>query len=324
MGRAGRAAAGAAAPPGPPGLGRGSPAPVLAGLVGAGGAVLGAADLRARLLHVDPDHPGDLAGEGVDLRPVPDARDQPRRLAQRVDPAVGAVEVVLAHDVAEHEPVERHPAGDELAHRRLPLLQPQVAGVEAAGLDRDVGLRHEVLVAVERAERGLLTRGVAVEGEDHLAAELLVVEQEPPQHPRVVVAEGRAAGGDGGRHAGEVARHHVGVALDDHRLRRLRDLATGQVEAVEHLALLVERGLGGVEVLRLDPVVVEDPPGPEADRVAARLPDRPEQPPPEAVVRRPARPRPARPRPAPPRVKPFWRRCRSSASPSRGANPMPN
>ena len=167
------------------------------------------------------------------------------------------------------------------------LLQPQVARVEAAGLDRDVGLRHEVLVAVERAERGLLTGGVAVEGEDHLAAELLVVEQEPAQHPRVVVAERRAAGRDGGRHAGQVARHHVGVALDDDRLRRLRDLATGQVDAVEHLALLVERGLGGVEVLRLDPVVVEDPPGPEADRVAARLPDRPEQPAPEAVVRRP-------------------------------------
>ena len=138
----------------------------------------------------------------------------------RVDPAVGAVEVVLADDVAEHEPVERHPAGDQLAHRGVALLDPQVARVEAVGLDGDVGLGHEVLVAVERPQRGLLAGGVAVEGEDHLAAELLVVVQEPAQHPRVVVAERGAAGGDGRRHAGQVAGHHVGVALDHDRLRR--------------------------------------------------------------------------------------------------------
>src|SRR5690606_15008563 len=56
--------------------------------------------------------------------------------------------------------------------------------------------------------------------------------------------------------------------------------------AVEHLRLLVDRRLRGVEVLRLDAVVVEDPPGPEAHRVTAGLPDRPQQTPAEAVVER--------------------------------------
>ena len=63
-------------------------------------------------------------------------------------------------------------------------------GSRPVGLDGDVGLGDEVLVAVERPQRGLLAGGVAVEGEDHLAAELLVVVEEAPQHPRVVVAEG--------------------------------------------------------------------------------------------------------------------------------------
>ena len=85
-------------------------------------------------------------------------------------------------------------------------------------------------------------------------------------------------------HAGQVAGHHVGVALDDHGLRGAGDLAPGQVDAVEHLALLVDRRLGGVEVLRLDPVVVEDPARAEADGVAARVADRPQQPAAEAVV----------------------------------------
>ena len=201
--------------------------------------------LLARLLDVDADHPGDLARERVDLGLVADRGDQPGGLADRVDPAVGAVEVVLADHVAEHEPVERHPPRDQLAHGGVALLDPQVAGVQPVGLDRDVGLGDEVLVAVEGPQRGLLAGGVAVEGEDHLAAELLVVVQEPAQHPGVVVAEGGAAGRDRGGHAGEVAGHHVGVALDDDRLRRPGHVAAGQVDAVEHLALLVDAASRG-------------------------------------------------------------------------------
>ena len=279
--------------------------------------------LLARLLDVDPDHARELAREGVDLGLVADRGHQPRGLADGVDPAVGPVEVVLADDVAEHEAVERHPPRDQLAHRPVALLDAQVARVEPGRLDGDVGLGDEVLVAGERADRGLLAGRVAVEGEDHLAAELLVVVQEPPQHPRVLVAERRAARRDGGRHPGEVAGHHVGVALDDDGLGRAGHVAAGQVDAVEHLALLVERGLGGVEVLGLDLVVVEDPARPEADRVAARVADGPQQAAAEPVVRRP----PCATSPAAmasSSLKPFWRRCRTSASPSRGAKPMPN
>ena len=50
------------------------------------------------------------------------------------------------------------------------------------------------------------------------------------------------------------------------------------------LALLVDRRVGGVEVLRLDPVVVEDPPGAEADGVATRVADRPQAAPEPVVV----------------------------------------
>ena len=174
--------------------------------------------LGARLLDVDPHHAGQLAGERLDLRLVADARDQPRGGAHGVDPAVGSVEVEAADDVGQHEAVERDPPGDELAHRGVSLLDPQVARVEAVRLDGDVGLGHEVLVAVEGPQRGLLPGGVAVEREDHLTAEVLVVVQEPAQDPRVVVAERRTAGGDRRWHSRQVAGHHVGVALDHDRL----------------------------------------------------------------------------------------------------------
>jgi hypothetical protein len=176
------------------------------------------ADLVTCLLDVDADHPGELASEGVDLGLVTDGGDQASRLAHRVDPTVGAVEVVLGDDVAEHEAVEGDPARDQLAHGGVALLDAQVAGVEARWLDRDVGLGDEVLVAREGAQGGLLARRVAVEGEDHLPAELLVVMEEAPQHPRVLVTEGGAARGHGCRHSREVAGHDVGVSLDHHRL----------------------------------------------------------------------------------------------------------
>ena len=184
---------------------------------------------------------------------------------------------------AQHELDQRDPPRDQVEHRGVAGLQPQVARVQAGRLDRDEGLRHELLVVAEGALGRLHPGRVAVEGEDHLAGERVGVHQQPPDHRHVLGAERGAAGRDRGRDAGQVAGHHVGVALDDDRAVLAGDLALGQVDAVEQLALLVDRRLGGVEVLGLDPVVVEQPARAEADDVAADVADRPEQPAVEAV-----------------------------------------
>ena len=94
----------------------------------AGGAArAGGASVRPVVPHVracstsTPTMPGELAGERLDLGLVADRRDEPGRLADGVDPAVRAVEVVLGDDVAEHEAVERHAgARPARARRRHP------------------------------------------------------------------------------------------------------------------------------------------------------------------------------------------------------------
>src|SRR6266540_3963989 len=137
-------------------------------------------------------------------------------------------------------------------------------------------------VAGERPQRGLLTGGVPVEGEDDLAGELVGVHQQPPQYADVLGPERRTAARHGGRHVRQVAGHHVGVALHHHGPALLGDLPLGALDAVQHGGLLVDRALGGVEVLRTV-VVVEESPRAEADHLAAQLPDRPQQAPPEPV-----------------------------------------
>ena len=96
-------------------------------------------------------------------------------------------------------------------------------------------------------------------------------------------AEGGAAGRDGGPDAREVGGHHVGVALDDHHLMLGGDLLAGDVQAVEHVGLVVDRGLGCVEVLGAL-VGLQQFPGAEADGVAGDVADRPHQAAAEAVV----------------------------------------
>jgi hypothetical protein len=78
-----------------------------------------------------------------------------------------------------------------------------------------------------------------------------------------------------------VQGEHVHVALDHHHLAALADGGARAVEAVQQLALLEERGLGGVEVLRH--AVVEQPTG-EADDAAERVADREHHPATEPVV----------------------------------------
>ena len=163
------------------------------------------------------------------------------------------------------------------------MRDAQLARVHAARLDRHEGLGGEPLVLGERPLSRLLARGVAVEGEDDLAGEDAVVHEQTAQDADVVRAERRAARGDRRLDAGQVRRHDVGVALDDHSLLAPGDLLAREIDAVEHLALLVERGLGRVEVLRALVVVVELA-RPEADDVAARVADRPDEPATEAVV----------------------------------------
>ena len=192
---------------------------------------------------------------------------------------------MLAQHRADGELEQRLAAGHQVAHRGVALRLPQLARVLAVRGDGHERLRGEALVAVERLERGGLPGRVAVEGVDHLAEVERVVADQPADHRDVLGAERGAAGGDRGRHAGQVHGHHVGVALDDDHLAALGDLALGQVEPEQHLRLAVDGGLGGVEVLGLDPVVVEEPAGAEADDVAAEVADRPQQPAVEPVDR---------------------------------------
>lgn len=96
----------------------------------------------------------------------------------------------------------------------------------------------------EDLQRGLLPGRVTVEGEDHLTVEGVVVAHQPLQHPSMIITEGRPAGGDRGLHPRQVGRHHIGVALDHHGLGLFADRLPCQVEAVEHMRLLVHRRLG--------------------------------------------------------------------------------
>mgnify|MGYP006145154041 CR=1 FL=1 len=72
----------------------------------------------------------------------------------------------------------------------------------AVGLDGDERLPDEALVLGEGLHRRGLPGRVTVEGVDDLAAELVVVHQQPSQQADVVRRQTGAAGGDRGGHTG--------------------------------------------------------------------------------------------------------------------------
>ena len=193
------------------------------------------------------------------------------------------VEVVALERSTDGELEEWHLAIDQRAHGFGAFGDPKVARIHATRLDRDEGLRDEALVLAERTLRCLLARGIPVEREHDLAAEDALVHEQPPQHRDVIRPERRATRRDRSRDTGQVRGHHVGVALDDHCLLGARDVLAREVDAVEHLALLVERRLRGVEVFR--PVVVlAQATRAESHDIAGEVADRPHEAPAEAVV----------------------------------------
>ena len=170
------------------------------------------------------------------------------------------------------------------------MLEAQVAGVHALGCNGDKGLRGEPLLFAEGTARGFLSGFIRVEGENHLASTRRVCVVKIAEHAAddldVLATERGTAGGNRRGHAREVAGHDVGVTLDDHDLSTAGDVALRQVEAVQHLALVVDRRLRGVEVLGPG-VIVAKPARPEPEGLARDIPNRPHQPPAEAVVRAP-------------------------------------
>ena len=199
-----------------------------------------------------------------------------RGRVQRGQPALRGFHVMLAKHAADGELEQRHPLRDQFPDGRVAAGEPQVTRIKAVRLHGDESLGDELLFHPERPQGGTLPRGVAVERENDLTAELALVHQQAPQDADVTIAEGRAGGGDGGGDAGQVAGHHVGVTLDDDGLAALRDFPLRQVRPVEHRALLEENRLWRVQVLGAL-VTGRELAGAERDDVAAQVPDRPDQ-----------------------------------------------
>jgi len=161
-------------------------------------------------------------------------------------------------------------------------LNAQVAGVQPCRRHRHVRLRGKALLVAERAQSCLLTRRVRVECKDHLPGGRVVTHHASDRR-NVLGPERRATGGYRGRHPGEVACHHIGVALDDHDRALPCDVPLGKVESVQHLTLPVDRSLGRVEVFRTGVVAVETSRA-EAHRLPRDIADGPDHTTPETVV----------------------------------------
>src|SRR4029453_15860101 len=112
---------------------------------------------------------------------------------QRGKPTVGTIKIMLLEHVVHHEAVQRHAPSDKFAYSRLPTLQPEVARVEPGRLDRHIGLGDEILITPEALQRRRLTRLIAIEGEDHLTVEGVMVAHQSAQQPCMIITEGGAA-----------------------------------------------------------------------------------------------------------------------------------
>ena len=109
------------------------------------------------------------------------------------------------------------------------------------------------------------------------------VAHETPHHLDVVLAKGGSTRRHRSGDAREVARHDVRVPLHHHHLAFLANGRLCHVQPVQHVRLLVERGLGRVQILGPLVVFVQTA-GTKADHFSRDVPNRPQEPSPEPVV----------------------------------------
>ncbi len=180
--------------------------------------------------------------EDVELVRIAHALQQARDLARGVRPPADGV-AVGPGDIPQPR-----------LHQRLGAVEQRLHGLGTARAHEGVGIlagRQEHAAAPqprfdedrEAARRGSPARRVAVEAGDHAF-------REATEHAQLVGGEGGPERRDDLRDARLGERDEVEVSLDHHHATALADGVAGEAEPVERAALVEDRRLGRVEVLR--------------------------------------------------------------------------
>ncbi|MCU0313384.1 MAG: hypothetical protein MUC84_04905 [Solirubrobacteraceae bacterium] len=234
--------------------------------------------LREPLDQLRPAH-AQAAGRQLDQLVAHRARRQRtehglQRLDDRVL-ALGLAQVPALELALDPEAHERHRRRGPLAQAVGALRGEQVRGVLPGGQRHDAQLQPAARGDARGLEHRLLAGAVGVEREqDH--------RREPRQLGHLVVGERGAHQADGVHEARLVHRDHVGVALAEQHLPRLRRRRARQVGAEQVAALVVDGVVGRVDVLRL--LVGADGAPAEPEHAPARVAERELEPPAEEVV----------------------------------------
>ena len=137
----------------------------------------------------------------------------------------------------DHEPSQRDRPLEDRLHGVRPVPQGHVGGVLSGGeeghqdLEADLGVDAESPLGCEGAGC------VGVEGQDHPVAE-------PLDRSEMIFSERRTARRNRGADADLVQRHHIRVPLRHDSLAGAHHFPLRPVEAVQELALVIQRGLG--------------------------------------------------------------------------------
>ena len=250
-------------------------------------------DLLLKQVQIHTDSACSLPGIDAHQRPVPDLGDDRRHGLDRPHLPGRVLGIEHINGRINHKIIE----GPRLIHQGLDglisMLDTQITGIQVVPRHSHEGLGEEAAVKPEGVEGGLLPRRVPVKGEDHTGAPdgphqlnrpQGIVGNEPADYLGMVLAKGRSAGGHSSIDTGKVAGHDIGVPLDDDHLALLDDGILGQVDTVENLVLPVELGIGGVDVLGADAVVLEELAGTEPQGAARRVANGPGHPAAEVVI----------------------------------------
>ena len=146
---------------------------------------------------------------------------------------------------------------------------------------------------------GLLPGRIAIESEydartqcltfdlqrsDQLYGSQRIIGNQTPHDFGMFGTERSTASGYGGIDAGQMHGHHIGVAFDDHHLTLLHDRGFCHIDAVQHLVLAIQLRIGGIDVLRVDRVILIQLARAETKRTACRIANRPSHTPAKIIV----------------------------------------
>ena len=243
--------------------------------------------------------PRRLTSIQIHLGTITNLRNQRRRSLHRTQTTRTITRIKPIDRRINHKVIQRLRPGNQRTNSLITLLNTQITRIKIILSHRHKRLRQKRRIKPKRMQRRLLTSRITIKRKHNTRTDRLPINLQRPHQLnrtqriilhqttndlRMLLTKRSTTRGNSRIHPGQMHGHHIGIPLDNHRLTLLHNRLLGQINAIQHLILVIQLRIRRIDILRRNLIIVIQLARTKPQRTPRRITNRPRHTPTEIVI----------------------------------------